>query len=448
MNITVEKFPDCKAAIRVEVPRERVESQRTAITKFYHKGASIPGFRPGKAPAAMIVRRYAKQIEQELRDRLTAEGYQAGSKQEGLEILAPLDVKDPQFTEEGTFTFTVEVIVAPTFELPELKGIPIKLPKLSITEENLDQAILNLRERQANYPTVEGRALQLGDVAVIDYNAFIDGKPVRELAPSAPERLQESVDYWIMVKEPNFLPGFSDALVGLEAGGTRQVVLTLAADFPVKEIAGMDVTYEVTLKEVREQELPLIDDEFARSTRLADEASQLREAVRSTLERELTQKMEQSKREQLLQYLNDQIVFPVPQELLGQATQQRARELVQANQERGVPEEEILQNREQIIGAAHHQAEFDMKVRFILQKIAQKEQVAATSDEMQRELMSHAMRTKATRAQIQKLLKNQETISRLRENVITRKTVDLLLAQAVIEEVEAEAEAEAEAPAV
>ena len=245
MNITVEKFPDCKAAIRVEVPRERVESQRTAITKFYHKGASIPGFRPGKAPAAMIVRRYAKQIEQELRDRLTAEGYQAGSKQEGLEILAPLDVKDPQFTEEGTFTFTVEVIVAPTFELPELKGIPIKLPKLSITEENLDQAILNLRERQANYPAVEGRALQLGDVAVIDYNAFIDGKPVREFAPSAPERLQESVDYWIMVKEPNFLPGFSDALVGLEAGGTRQVVLTLAADFPVKEIAGMDVTYEV-----------------------------------------------------------------------------------------------------------------------------------------------------------------------------------------------------------
>ena len=426
MNITVEKFPDCKAAIRVEVPRERVESQRTAITKFYHKGASIPGFRPGKAPAAMIVRRYAKQIEQELRDRLTAEGYQAGSKQEGLEILAPLDVKDPQFTEEGTFTFTVEVIVAPTFELPELKGIPIKLPKLSITEENLDQAILNLRERQANYPAVEGRALQLGDVAVIDYNAFIDGKPVREFAPSAPERLQESVDYWIMVKEPNFLPGFSDALVGLEAGGTC----------------------EVTLKEVREQELPLIDDEFARSTRLADEASQLREAVRSTLERELTQKMEQSKREQLLQYLSDQIVFPVPQELLGQATQQRARELVQANQERGVPEEEILQNREEIIGAAHHQAEFDMKVRFILQKIAQKEQVAATSDEMQRELMSHAMRTKATRAQIQKLLKSQETIDRLRENVITRKTVELLLAQAVIEEVEAEAEAEAEAPAV
>ena len=89
-----------------------------------------------------------------------------------------------------------------------------------------------------------------------------------------------------------------------------------------------------------------------------------------------------------------------------------------------------------------------MKVRFILQKIAQKEQVAATSDEMQRELMSHAMRTKATRAQIQKLLKSQETIDRLRENVITRKTVELLLAQAVIEEVEAEAEAEAEAPAV
>jgi len=440
MNITVEKFPDCKAAIRVEVPRERVESQRTAITKFYHQGASIPGFRPGKAPAAMIQRRYSKQIEQELRDRLTAEGYQEGSKQEGLEILSPTEVKDSEFTEQGSFVFTVEVITAPAFELPELKGIPIKLPKIAITEENLDQAIENLRERQADYPQVEGRALQLGDVAVIDYHAFVDGKPVRELAPTAAERLQDGADYWVLLKEPNFLPGFCDGLVGLAAGETRPVVVTLADDFPVTEIAGKQMTFEVTLKEVREQLLPEVDDEFARSTRLSDDAAGLREAVRTALEKDLAQKMEQSKREQIIQHLNDAIAFEVPQDLLNQAAQRRVRELVEANQERGVSEEEIMGNQEQILAAAGQQARFDVKTNFILHKVAQKEAVVAGNEEMQRELMMHAMRTKATRAQLQKLTKDQRFLDRLRESILTRKTIDLLLSQAVIEEVEPTAE--------
>jgi len=440
MNITVEKFPDCKAAIRVEVPREKVESQRAQITKFYHQGASIPGFRPGKAPAAMIVRRYAKQIEQELRDRLTAEGYQEGSKQEGLDILSPTEVKDPQFNEDGTFTFIVEVITAPAFDLPDIKGIPIKIPKIAVTEENVDQAIENLRERQANYPAVEGRALELGDLAVIDYHGFIDGKPVRELAPTAAERLQEGADYWVLVKEPNFLPGFCDGLVGLAVGETRPVVVKLPGDFPVKEIAGLEMTYEVTLKEVREQELPEIDDEFARSTRLADDAASLRGAVRTALEKDLEQKIEQTKREQIIQHLNEKIVFEVPQDLLSQATQRRVQELVEANQQRGVSEEEIVENQEEIMSAANQQAQFDVKTNFILHKIAEQEQVAATNEDLQRELMTHVMRTKATKAQIKKLIKNQRVLDRLRENIITRKTVDLLLAGATIEEVEPTAE--------
>jgi len=436
MNITVEKFPECKASIRVEVPREKVETQRAQITKVYHQSASIPGFRPGKAPAAMIARRYGKQIEQELRDRLTAEGYQEGSKKDGLEVLSPTDVKDPKFNDDGTFTFTVEVITAPSFDLPETAGITVKVPKVTVTEENLDQAIENLRERQANYPAVEARALENGDVAVIDYHGFIDGKPVRELAPTAAERLQEGSDYWLLVKEPNFLPGFSDGLVGLAVGETRPVAVKLPEDFPVKEIAGMEMTYEVTLKEVRAQELPEVDDEFARSTRLADDAASLRGAVRAALEKDLAQKIEQSKREQIIQHLNETIVFDVPQDLLDQATQRRVQELVSANQERGVTEEEIVENQEQIMAAANQQAQFDVKTNFILHKIAEKEELTATNEDLQQELMMHAMRTRATRAQIQKLVKNRRVMDRLRENIITRKTIDLLLSKAAIVEVE------------
>ena len=440
MNITVEKLPDCKASIRVEVPREKVETQRAQITKLYHQNVALPGFRPGKAPAAMIARKYGKQIEQELRDRLTAEGYQEGSKKDGLEVLSPLEVKDAQFNEDGTYSFSVEVITAPAFELPSLKDIPVKVPKVTITEENIDQAIQNLRERQADYPEIAERALQAGDVAVIDYHGFVDGKPVRELAPNSAAQLQEGSEYWILVKEPNFLPGFCDGLVGLAVGETRPVTVKLADDFPVTEIAGKEMTFEVTLKAVREQVLPELDDAFARSTRLADDAASLRDAVRKALESDLNQKIEQSKREQIIQHLNEQIVFDMPQEMLQQATQRRVQELVSANQERGVSEEEIVEHQEQIMAAANQQAQYDVKTTFILQKIATQEEVQATTEDLQQELMMHAMRARATRAQIQKLIKNRRVMDRLRENIVTRKTIDLLLAGAAIEEVEPTAE--------
>jgi trigger factor len=440
MNITVEKLPECKASIRVEVPREKVESQRASITKMYHQSVALPGFRPGKAPAAMIARRYGKQIEQELRDRLTAEGYKEGSTKDGLEVLSPTDVKDAQFNEDGSFTFCVEVITAPAFELPSIAGIPVKVPKVAITEENIDQAIQNLRERQADYPEVEGRALQTGDVAVIDYHGFVDGTPVREVAPGAAVQLQEGAEYWLMVKEPNFLPGFCDGLVGLAVGETRAVTVPLADDFPVAELAGKPLTLEVTLKEVREQVLPELTDEFVRGTRLADEAAGLREAVRTALERDLAQKIDQSKREQVIQHLNQQVVFDVPQEILQQATQRRVQELVSANQERGVSEEEIVEHQEEIMAAANQQAQFDVKTTFILQKIAAQEEVVATDEELKQELFMHAVRSRASKAQIQKLIKNRRVMDRLRENIVTRKTIDLLLAGAVFEEVEPTAE--------
>jgi trigger factor len=158
------------------------------------------------------------------------------------------------------------------------------------------------------------------------------------------------------------------------------------------------------------------------------------------MEKDLQQKIEQSKREQIIQHLNEAIAFEIPQDLLGQAAQRRVQELVSANQERGVSEEEIVENQEQIMAAANQQAQYDVKTSFILQKIAIQEAVVATNEDLQQELMMQAMRTRATKAQIQKLIKNRRVIERLRENVITRKTVDLLLAGATIEEVEPTAE--------
>lgn len=434
MNITVEKQPDCTATIRVEFPREKVESQREQVAKLYHQSVAVPGFRPGKAPLALVTRRYSKQIEQELKDRLIGEGYREGSKKDGLEVIAPLNVKDPSFNEDGSFTFEVQVIVAPEFELPEYKGLTIKVPKVEVTDENIDQAILALRERAATYPKVEGRVVAEGDVAVIDYNAFVDGRAMREVAADAPDGLQHGANHWVRVKEPNFLPGFTAQLVGLSVGETKQIKVTLPEDFYVSDLANKEVTYEVTLKELREQVLPEVNDDFVRGTGIAETADGFREAMKKRLDAELALRLDLHKRQQAVQILNEKVSFPVPQHLVDQATQQRAQELVQANYQRGVSDEEIMEHREEILNAAAQQAQYDVKTNFILNKIAEKENIQVSNQELQQDFMRFAIQTRATRPQIQKLARDKRILRRLTDNIIVRKTLDVVLANAVFEE--------------
>ncbi len=437
MNITVEKLPECMAAIRVEVPRDKVETQRAQITKLYHASASVPGFRPGKAPAAMIARRYAKQIEQELRDRLVGEGYREGAKQEGLEIITPMQVKEPAFKDDGSFAFTVEVLVAPEFELPDYKGIPVKVPRAEITDANIDEAINALRERLAEYPDAEeGRALQAGDVAVINYHAFVDGRPIREIAANAPDQLQHGHDYWLMVKEPNFLEGFCDGLTGMTVGETKQVTVKLPGDFGVKELAGMDVTFEVELTAVKEQKLPELNDEFVQKTKIADDVAGLRPAIQERLQADLANRIEQIKREQIISFLNEKAAFELPKQLVGQAMQRRVNELVEANQKRGVSEDEIVEHKDEILSAANQQAQYDVKTNFLLNKVATLEEVEATPQEVQMELINSALRAGKGQKDILKLMKNEEVIQRFRENIIVRKTIELMSAAAVVEEVD------------
>ncbi len=436
MNITVEKLPHCKATIRVEVPREKVETERKAITSNYHRHAAVPGFRAGKAPLAMVARRFAKNIEQELRDRLVGEGYREGIKKENLDIITATGLSKADFTTEGNFDFVIEVLAAPEFALPEYKGLEIQVPRAQITDTNVEEAIQNLRERVADYEDINDRAAEMEDILVISYHGFIDGKPIREVAPKAPESLHHGHDFWIKLTEDAFLPGFSAHLVGSKPGETVTAKVTLPADFAIKDIAGNDVTYEVEVVAIKLQKLPELNDEFVRQTQIADDLAAFPAAVRERLEADLAKRIEQIKREQVVGKLNSLITFDLPPQLVNQAAQRRAQELVKINQERGVADEEIIENQDQIIQAAGQQAQFDVKTSFILGKIATAENISASDAEISTEILMAALQAGQNRAQALKAVKNRDLVQRFRENIVTRKTVDLLKDNAKIEEID------------
>jgi trigger factor len=433
MNITVEQLPDCHATIRVQVPREKVAAERKAIATQYAKQANVPGFRPGKAPLSVIEKKFAKNIVEEAESRLVSEGYRIGVEQEKLAVLTALTVDEKMANEDGSLSFEVKVLTAPEFTLPNYKGIAVQLPKHEISEEQVTEAIESLRQRAADHPLVEGRlAAEAGDVAVINYHGFCEDKKLSEYTPACPEQLYHAHNQALMLKEPNFLPGFATGIIGAEVGAIVDVVLTLAADFPIKELAGKEVKYVVNIKALHTQVLPELNDAFAQKTRLADDAAGIAPAVRGHLERELANRQAQAKAEQI-------ITFPIPQEILNDATRRRAEELVTSNRRRGVADAEIIENQQQIMSAAGEQATFDVKTNFILNKIANAEQVQVSDAELTREVLARAQQAKMKQQQLQKLAQNRELLQQITDQLRVRKVIALLAESAVVEFVDPKA---------
>ncbi|HEX4343200.1 MAG TPA: trigger factor, partial [Verrucomicrobiae bacterium] len=235
MNVTVENLAPCKKLMRVEVDVKDVDAAFESITKNFQREASLPGFRPGKAPRDMVIRKYEPDINVEVKRKLIGDSYRQALADQKLQVVSAPDVEEIQFGRGQSLLFAVTVETAPEFELPEYKGIPVKREDRSVTDEDVVNAIEMLRGQQAKFETVH-RVIQNDDVAVVDYTGTSDGKPLTEIAPTA-MGLTEKKNFWIEIKPDSFIPGFSEQLVGAKAGDKRTVTVDFPADFVSKELS-------------------------------------------------------------------------------------------------------------------------------------------------------------------------------------------------------------------
>ena len=180
MNITVDKQPECTATLRAEIPAEKVQSERKSIVTAFGSQAKIPGFRPGKTPTSVIEKRFANDIKQELESRLISAACSEAMKQD--EELKVLNFKNPEtldHAKDGSFSFVMPMILAPSFELPEYKGIEIKIAPTDASDEEVQREIDGVAERYAEYTDIEDRAVKANDIAVIDFTSTLDGQAPR-----------------------------------------------------------------------------------------------------------------------------------------------------------------------------------------------------------------------------------------------------------------------------
>jgi trigger factor len=432
VNVTVEHLAPCKKLLRVEIETQKVDETFETITKDFQKQASLPGFRPGKAPRDMVVRKYNKDIEDEVKRKLISDSYKKAVEDQKLDVLGYPDIEEIQFTRGQPLQFAATVETAPEFELPEYKGLQVKREARQVTDEDMTRALDALRDPQVSFATVD-RPVQAGDIAVVNYKGTSEGKPITEIAPTA-QGLTEKQAFWIDVPSNSFIPGFAEQLVGAKAGEKRTVNVDFPADFVTPQLAGRKGAYEVELVEVKQKTLPALDDAFAKSYG-AETLDKLKAGVRHDLENELTHKQNRSVRNQLIRSLLDKVNFELPESAVTRETRNVVYDLVQENSKRGVSRETIEKQKEQIYTAASQGAKERVKIAFLLQKIAEKEDIKVSQEEIAQRIAQLAGMYQIPPDKFAKDLQKRNGLIEIYDQLMNEKVLDLLQQQAKIEDV-------------
>jgi trigger factor len=431
MNITVEKLPNCMASVRVEMPGDTRKAEREKILKNYVQHAALPGFRKGKAPKTVVERKFAAEIDREVTDRLLNEGLDAAVKQENLKVLSVAGFKPAEDNDESKYAFSLDLVLAPDVPLPDYKGLSITVPKREVTDEMVEKAIQAQRERMADLKPVE-RPVQMGDFISMDYASTLDGEPVKDLLPEAHQVIAENKGYMIKMDEKSFLPGFCPQVVGMNKGETREVKCTIPEENVHEAIAGKELTYTVTVTDIKEPELAELNDEFAARLVAGKTLEEVRGLIRENLSATVAQKDLEQKRIVAMVALREKVEFELPGSIVHNATQRRVNQLVKMNLERGVTQDMLMENEQDIINAANEQARVDVKDEYILMEIVGKENLSVTQDDMVRRISHIAYTSQTTPDKVIKTLKKNEGLDNLRHSILLGKALDVLVDHANI----------------
>lgn len=435
MNITIERQEKCLATLRVEVPAATVAAEKSKILASYAKQAKIPGFRPGKAPLAVIEKRYQNDIKEEVESRLINQSLQESLKKEEVKVL---DFGNPDkltFSADGSFHYETVLTLAPDFTLPDYKGIAVSVPSNEISDAQVAEQLEGLRQRFADFTDIEGRAVAMDDFAVIDFTSSLDGKPLEEALGRPAVYLAGREGFWVKMQDDSFLPGFAPQLVGLKAGDTKDVPIVIPNDFPIEELRDKSITFHVTVKELKQQILPELDNAFAEKLMgpektMDDLNKTIVEGMKSNKQKEI----DDSKINQLIAHFDQLVEFEIPESLLQAETQNQADTLVRSAAQAGMTDDEITNQREALLDTAAVQARTNIKTNFILQEIAEKENIVVNDQEMIQHIMAIAQRRKEDPSKLIKDLQRNGQIPGIRNSLLINKALDFLLEHASVTE--------------
>ena len=433
MEVTITDLSPCKKQLRIEIDAETVNAKFDAVAKDFRRHAHLPGFRPGKAPLANVMRSYGDKIGEEAKRTLMSDSYAKALKENELRPVIKPEVEELQFGHGKPFQYLATLEVTPAFEMPEYIGIEVEKERRSVNDADIAKALDTLREQRVSYADMDRPAVE-EDFIVVNFTGTIDDKPITDLIKVA-RGLTEQKNFWLHKTQNPLIPGTVEALIGSSKGDKKTVTVTIPDDFVYEEIVGKEAKYEIEVVQVKEKSLPELDDKFAKGFG-AESMDKLREGVENDLKNELEYSKKKSIRNQCVDKLLGAVNCDLPETIVNEATRAAVHNIVQQNHQRGVGKEIIEENKDKIYANAKTDAVVRVKANYILSKIAEKEGIKVTDQELSRQVAAMAAQQKIKPQKLAQQLKDNGTIYQVQEEIMNAKVIDLLEEKAKVTEID------------
>ncbi len=403
----------CRRELELEIPAEDVQKATERVANEFARVARVPGFRPGKAPVTLIRRRFAEDIKSEVLQTLLPERIEQAVTEQKLVPVTRPHVDKVDFTENGPVKFRASFEVLPDFELGHYKDLEVEVESVQLTDEDVEKALHELRERAATFVPVEGRAITDGDFAQLK----LLGTPI-----GGGEPLQaENVLCHIGAEET--IDAFNENLRGAQLGEHRRFEVRYPDDYPDPKLAGKAFQYAIEVTGIKTKQLPELNDEFAKDVSDAQTLDELRAKLRQNLEAARDERQKEQARDRALSQLVSAHDFPLPEALIEQQMDVRLERAVRSLAAQGVDPRAVNIDWVALRRRQRERAIEDVKAELLLDRVATAENLEVTGEELDSQIAALAQRSGESAAAVRARLTKQGALDRMKSKLRSEKTL-------------------------
>ncbi len=425
MSLQVEKLEHNMAKLTIEVDAEEFKKATTEAYKKQKKNFNIPGFRKGKVPQAFIEKMYGPEVfYEEAANIVIPKAYAEEMKDCDLEIVSRPEVDIEQIEKGKPFIFTAEVALKPEVTLGEYKGLEVEVTVEEVTDEEVSAELVKQQEENAREITVEDRAIENGDIALIDYSGSVDGEKFEG---------GTAENQTLVIGSGSFIDNFEEQLIGKNIGEEVEVHVTFPEEYHAPELAGKPAVFEVKINGIKVKELPVIDDEFASEVSEFDTLDEYKADIRAKLVEQKEKAAQTEKENKVVDKAVENASMDIPEAMIEEQTNQMAQEFAQNLSYQGLQLEQYFQftgmTQEKFMEDLKPQAKKRIESRLLLEAVVAAENIEATDDELNAEIAKMAEMYQMEAEKLQGLMGDAEK-EQMKKDIAVQKAVDLLVAEA------------------
>jgi trigger factor len=423
ISVQVKEDRSCRRVLSVEISPARFQGEKDRVLREMAKDVTLPGFRKGKVPVETVAKRFADDIKAEALRAILPQAYEHAIAEHGLEPIGDPEFKEVKASDDSALTFELCVEVLPRIEIESYRGVKVEPEETSVTDEDVEDVLKNLRERSADFLKVD-RPAAPGDVVTLDFTPIAEDGTV-----DVKSRVN---NYPVELGSGQIFPSFEEAVTGKRAGESGKVKVDYPADYKPERLAGKTMDYEFTVNDVREKRIPAMDDAFAATIDARFKTlAELRDDVRAKLAEEREREARRRREERAIDLIIERNPFDIPRSM-----QERFKKELRSEDERrreaaGVGAEENEEKRTQIDEFFDRVAQRNIKRYFVMEHIAEKEGIEVTQAEVDRELETIAADNGRQVEDIKRLFsQDRDRIASLRSRLRERKIFEVILGAA------------------